>query len=83
MFEGVVSRNTVQKGRKLWEKEKLLVTSNFSFSHTVSKRLVLQTRKKQGLVREKLKVAYGKGENAVYRHFLLFHVFKRSYCHRH
>ena len=32
-----------------WEKEKLLVTSNFSFSHSVFKRLVLQTRKYQGL----------------------------------
>ena len=29
----------------LWEKEKLLVTSNFSFSHSVFKRLALQTRK--------------------------------------
>ena len=32
-----------------WEKEELLVTSNFSFSHSVFKRLVLQTRKNQGL----------------------------------
>ena len=39
-----------QMGRKtLWEKEKLLITSNFSFSHSVFKRLVLQTRKNQGL----------------------------------
>ena len=37
-------------GKKtLREKEKLLVTSNFSFSHSVFKRLVLQTRKNQGL----------------------------------
>ena len=36
-------------GRKHWEKEKLLVTSNFSFSHSVFKRLVPQTRKNQGL----------------------------------
>ena len=37
-------------GRKtLWEKEKLLVTSNFSFSHCVFKRLALQTFKIQGL----------------------------------
>ena len=37
-------------GKKtLWEKEKLLVTSNFSFSHSVFKRLVLQTCKNQGL----------------------------------
>ena len=34
------------KGYKmLWENEKLLFTSNFSFSHSVFKRLVLQTRK--------------------------------------
>ena len=40
-----------KKGKKktLWEKEKLLVTSNFSFSHSVFERLVLQTRKNQGL----------------------------------
>ena len=31
------------------ENEKLLITSNFSFSHSVFKRLVLQTRKYQGL----------------------------------
>ena len=32
-------------GKKtLWEKEKLLVTSNFSFSHSVFKRLVSQGR---------------------------------------
>ena len=40
----------VQKGRKtLWEKEKLLVTSNFAFSHSVFKSSVLQTQKTQGL----------------------------------
>ena len=39
----------------LWEKEKLLVTSNFSFSHSVFKRLVLQTRKNQGLFGKGLK----------------------------
>ena len=41
------------KGKKiLWKKEKLLVTSIFSFSHTVFKRPVLKTRKKLGLVWE-------------------------------
>ena len=35
--------------KTLLEKEKLLVTSNFSFSHSVFKRLLLQTRKNQGL----------------------------------
>ena len=44
------------KGYKtLWEKEKLLVTSNFSFSHSVFKRLVQQTRKNQGLFGKGLK----------------------------
>ena len=32
-----------------WKKEKLLVTIKFSFSHSVFKRLVLQTRENQGL----------------------------------
>ena len=32
-----------------WEMEKLLFTSNFSFSHAVFQRLVLQTRKIQDL----------------------------------
>ena len=35
--------------KKMWEKEKLLITSNFSFSYSVTERLVLQTRIKQGL----------------------------------
>ena len=35
--------------KTLWEKEKLLVTSNFSFSHSVFNRLVLQARKNQRL----------------------------------
>ena len=38
----------------LWEKEKLLIMSNFSFSHSVFKRLVLQTRKNQGLFGKRL-----------------------------
>ena len=42
-----------ENGRKLsktlWEKKKLLVTSNFSFSHSVFKRLVSQGRQKVSL----------------------------------
>ena len=38
----------------MWEKEILLVTSNFSFSHIVFKRLVLQIRKNQGLFGKRL-----------------------------
>ena len=37
------------KKKTLWEEEKLLVKSNFSFFHSVFKRLVMQTRKNQGL----------------------------------
>ena len=44
-----------ENGRKLfkwvknsWKTKKLLVTSNISFSHSVFKRLVLQTHKNQG-----------------------------------
>ena len=35
-------------GRKQRKKEKLLISSNFSFSHSVFKRLVLPTRKNKG-----------------------------------
>ena len=46
------------KGQKTpWEKEKLLVTSNFSFSHSLFKRLVLQTRKDEGLTGKGLNVS--------------------------
>ena len=41
--------------KTLWEMEKLLFMSNFSFSHSVLERLLLQTRKNQGL--------FGKGLN--------------------
>ena len=43
--------------KALWEKEKLLVTSNFFFSHSVFKRLVWQTRKNQGLFGKGLRQA--------------------------
>ena len=38
-----------------WEKEKLLVTSNFSYSHSVFKRLVSQGRQKVSLCGNGLK----------------------------
>ena len=43
--------------KTLWEKEKLLVTSNFSFSHSVFKRLLLQihVRKNSELIWERVK----------------------------
>ena len=41
---------SLTNGKKtLWEKEKLLVMSNFSFSHSVFKSHVQQTRKNEGL----------------------------------
>ena len=39
----------------MWEKEKLLISSNFFFSHSVFKRLVMQTHKNQGLFGKGLK----------------------------
>ena len=45
----------LKRYKTLWEKEKLLVMSNFSFSLSVFKRLVLQTRKNQGLFGKGLK----------------------------
>ena len=56
-----------QNGKKtLWEKEKLLVTSNFSFSHSVFKRLVQQTcKKKEGIVWERVKA----NNNSSYQYF--------------
>ena len=44
------SPNGLKKKKTLGEKEKLLITSNFSFSHSVFKRLVLQTHENQGLL---------------------------------
>ena len=40
--------------KTLWKKDESLVTSNFSFSHSVFKRLVLQTHKNQGLFGKEL-----------------------------
>ena len=46
----VAENGSFLNGQKtLWEKEKLLVTSNFSISHVVFKRLVLKTCKNEGL----------------------------------
>ena len=39
----------------LWEKDKLLVTSNLSFSHSVFKKFVLKTCKNQGLFGKELR----------------------------
>ena len=44
--------------KTLWEKEKLLVTSNFSFSYSVFQRLLNQTLKNQGLFGKGLVKSY-------------------------
>ena len=41
--------NFPKRVETLWEKEKLLVTSRFSFTHIVCKRLIMHTRKNKGL----------------------------------
>ena len=80
-----MTESSLKGWKTLWEKKKLLVMSNFFFSHSVFKRLVLQTGKNQGLFGKGLNIAkmtislfnrvestLGKGENAGYQHFLLF-----------
>ena len=86
-------QKALQMGSKHWKKEKLLYTSDFSFSHSVLKRLVLQTCKNQalfgkGLKRRSLKTLFenivGKGDAGIQR-FLLFPrfflTFKDKHCH--
>ena len=58
--------------KTLWEKEKLLYISNFSFSHSIFKRLEMQTLENKGLFGKGLNnpkdegvyKVVGKGENA-------------------
>ena len=51
-----MAESSLKEQKTLLVKDKLLVTSNFSFPHSVFKRLILQTRKNQGL--------FGKGFNS-------------------
>ena len=44
-----IEESSLNGWKTLWVKEKLLVTSNFSFSHSVFKRLVSQGRQKVSL----------------------------------
>ena len=48
-------KSSLKVKKMLWEKEKLFVTNNLSFSHSVFERLVLQTSKNQGLFEKWLK----------------------------
>ena len=41
-----IAQSSLNRSKTLWVKEKLLVTSNFSFSHSVFQRLVSQGRPK-------------------------------------
>ena len=69
----------------LWEREKLLLRSNFSFSRSVVKRLALETRKNEGLfwkrlnvckmmesVPEAMETIVGKMRQCLFQHFLVF-----------
>ena len=68
------------KLKTLWEKEKLLITSNFSFSSNVFKRCLLLTRQTEyvwskgltTLEKKPFENIVGKGEYAGNKHFLLF-----------
>ena len=68
--------------KTLWKKEKLLIKSNFSFSHSVFIKLVLQTHKitndnfkfdENGrMFSNPIENTEGKGEITHYEQFLLF-----------
>ena len=66
-----------QTGRKQWVKEKLLVTSNFSFTHSVFKRLSSKGRQKVSLRGNGIKELYkmenpvGTVESVFFQNFLL------------
>ena len=59
-----MAENSPDGHKTLWDKEKLLM-SNFSFSRSVFKRLVLQTRKNQGLFRKGLQLQMNPTENSI------------------
>ena len=66
-----MAESSPNREKTLREKEKLLVRSNFSFSHSVFKRLVLQTRKNQGL--------FGKGLIQWHKNCLNLSSFEKKY----
>ena len=45
-----LTENSPKRWKTMWEKKKLLITSNFSFSHSVFERPALQTHKSKGLL---------------------------------
>ena len=62
--------SSLNGGKTMWKKDKVLVTSNFSFSHSVFKRLVLQTLKSQDL--------FGKGLRPRSLHAVNGDIFKET-----
>ena len=54
-----------KKKKTLWEKEKLLVTSNFSFSHSVSKDLYCRHVKTRACLEKGKTHGEGKGKRTV------------------
>ena len=52
-----MTESSLKGWKTLWEKEKLLIMINFSFSHNVLKRLARQTRK--------IKSLFGKGSSHI------------------
>ena len=52
--------------KKFLEREKFLATSNVSFSHSVFRKLVLQTHKNQGLSWKGLLDTYGTGRPTIF-----------------
>ena len=49
-----MAEDSLRRKKTLRQKEKLLIMSNFSFFHSVFKRLVLQTHKNKGLFGKRL-----------------------------
>ena len=47
----------------LWDKKKLLIKSNFSYSHRISRLIILQTNKNQGLLMKGLDLVQYRSEN--------------------
>ena len=50
-----MAESSMKEQKTLWEKEKLLAMSNFSFSHSIFERPVWQTGENQGLFWKGLK----------------------------
>ena len=53
-----MEESSLNRLKTLWEKEKMLDTTNFSFSHSVFKRLVQQTRKNRSVSGKRLNKVY-------------------------